>query len=90
MSVSCSLVITCWERVDLLALLCVRLSCVFVTNPYGALGQMLYLIVSFLISAFFTTSKCRNKFFFIVVCCKYVMLILYIRVDKKERQLYLI
>ena len=30
-SVSCSLVVTCWERADLLALLCVMLSCVFVT-----------------------------------------------------------
>ena len=46
LSVSCSLVVTCWERADLFAILCVMLSCVFVTFPYGVLGQMWYLIVS--------------------------------------------
>ena len=40
----CSLVITCWEMADLLALLCV-ISCVFVTFPHGVLGQVWYLIV---------------------------------------------
>ena len=44
--VHCSLVVTCWERADLLALLCVMFSCVFVTFPYGVLGQVWYLIVS--------------------------------------------
>ena len=34
------------ERAYLLALLCVMFSCVFVTFPYGALGQVWYLIVS--------------------------------------------
>ena len=46
MSVSCSLVITCLERADFLALLYVKLSCVFVTSPYGVLGQVWYLILS--------------------------------------------
>ena len=46
LSVPCSLVITCWERADLLALLCVIFSCVFVTFPYGVLGQVWYLILS--------------------------------------------
>ena len=46
LSVPCSLVVTCWERADLLALLYLMLSCVFVTFPYGALGQVWYLIVS--------------------------------------------
>ena len=45
-SANCSLVITCWERVDLLALLCVVLSCVFVTFPYYIPGQVWYLILS--------------------------------------------
>ena len=45
LSVPCSLVITCWDRADLLALLCVMFSCVFVTFPYGVLGQLWYLIV---------------------------------------------
>ena len=35
------------ERADLLALLYVMFSCVFVTFPYGILGQVWYLIVYF-------------------------------------------
>ena len=46
MSVPCSLVATCWERADLLALLYVMFSCVFVAFPFGVLGQGWYLIVS--------------------------------------------
>ena len=38
--------VICWERVDLLALLCVMFSCVFVTFSYGVLGQVWYLVVS--------------------------------------------
>ena len=44
--VLCSLVITCWERADPLTLQCVMFSCVFVTSPYGAPGEVWYLIVS--------------------------------------------
>ena len=44
-SVPCSLVVTCWERADIFALLYVMFSCVFVTFPYGVLGQVCYLIV---------------------------------------------
>ena len=40
MSVSCSLLVTCSERADLLAFLCVMFSCVFVTSPFGVLGQV--------------------------------------------------
>ena len=39
-------VITCWERADLLALWYIIFTCVFVTFPYGVLGQLWYLIVS--------------------------------------------
>ena len=46
LSVHCSLVVTCWERTNLLALLYVTFSCVFVTEPCGVLGQVWYLIVS--------------------------------------------
>ena len=46
LSVHCSLVVTCWERVNLLALVCVMFYCVFVTFPYVVLGQVWYLIVS--------------------------------------------
>ena len=34
------LVITCWEGADLLALLCVMFSCVFVTFPHGVLHKV--------------------------------------------------
>ena len=44
-SVHCCLVVICWERADILSLLCVMFSCVFVTFPYGILGQVWYLIV---------------------------------------------
>ena len=43
-SVHCCLVVTCWERADLLAL--VMFTCVFVTFPCDILGQVWYLIVS--------------------------------------------
>ena len=59
---SCSLVVTCWENPDFLALPCVMFSCVFVTFPHGILVQVWYLIVSFLIFAFFPT-------FIIILCC---------------------
>ena len=38
--------VTCWERADLLALLCVMFYCVFVTFPCVVLGQVKCLIVS--------------------------------------------
>ena len=40
------LVVTCWERSDLMALFYVMFSCDFITFPYGVLGQVWYLIVS--------------------------------------------
>ena len=45
-SVSCCLVVTCWERADLLAPICDV--CVFVTFQCGILGQVWYMIVSIL------------------------------------------
>ena len=39
LSVPCSLVIPCWDKADLLPLLHDVFSCVFVTFPYGILGQ---------------------------------------------------
>ena len=38
--------VTCWRRADILALLCVMLSCVFVAFLYGVQGQVWYLIES--------------------------------------------
>ena len=44
-SVHCYLVVTCWERADLLALIC-DVHCDFVTFPFGILGLVWYLIIS--------------------------------------------
>ena len=46
LSVNFSLLVTCWERVNLLALLYVMFYCVFVTSPCGVLGQVWCLIAS--------------------------------------------
>ena len=43
-SVHCCLVVTCWEKADLLALVG-DVYCIFVTFPCGILGQVWYLIV---------------------------------------------
>ena len=45
-SVHCCLVVTCWERTDLLALNG-DVYCIFVACPCGILGQVRFLIVSF-------------------------------------------
>ena len=46
LSVHSSLVVTCWERADLLDLLYVMFSCAFfITFPCGVLDQVWYLIV---------------------------------------------
>ena len=44
-SVNCCLVATCWEKADLLALVC-DVYCDFITFPYSILRQVWYLIVS--------------------------------------------
>ena len=46
LSVPCSLVVTCKERADFLALLYKMFFSVFVTFPYGIQGQVWQLIVS--------------------------------------------
>ena len=45
-SVHCDLVVTSWERADLLALVG-DFYCIFITFPFGILGQVWHLIVSF-------------------------------------------
>ena len=45
-SVHCSLVVTCWERADLLALVG-NVYCFLVTFSCGILGQLWYLILLF-------------------------------------------
>ena len=45
-SVHCCLMVTCWERADLLAL-GGDVYCIFVTFPCGILGQVWLMIVSF-------------------------------------------
>ena len=59
LSVHCSLVVTCWERANLLALMCVMFSCVFVPLECCVLGQVWYFIVW--IAVFFP---------FYLLCCK--------------------
>ena len=44
--VHCCLVVTCWERADLLALVG-DVYCIFVSFPCGILGQVWYFLVSF-------------------------------------------
>ena len=39
--VDCNIVVTCWERADLFALLYVMFSCAFVSSQYGVLGVLL-------------------------------------------------
>ena len=46
LSVRCSLVVTCWERAKLLALLCMMFYCDFATFPCGKLVQVWCLIIS--------------------------------------------
>ena len=46
LSVRCSLVVTFWERADILVLLCVMFYCDFVSFRCGVLGQVLCLILS--------------------------------------------
>ena len=58
LSVHCSLVVTCWERADLLDLLCVMFYCVLSLShvvSWVRCGAGLYL---FLIFAFFLTFDC--------------------------------
>ena len=48
------------QEAGLLALLCVMFSCVFVTFPYGVMGNVWYLMYRFLTFAFFLTLKYMN------------------------------
>ena len=54
-SVNYCLVVTCWERADLLALFNI-LNCVFVTFPSGILNQVWYL-------SLMIPDRCRLSFF---------------------------
>ena len=60
MSVSSSLVVTCCERADLFALLFLMFYCIFVTFPYGVVGQVWYLIVPI-------PDLCLLPFYFLII-----------------------
>ena len=62
LSVPSKLVVTCRERANLLALLCVMLSRVFVTILYSVLDQLWYLIVSIPVLCIFLFMSCRFSF----------------------------
>ena len=67
LSVPYSLVVTCWERDGLLALMYVcDVFCVFVTFPYGVLGQVWYFIVmdSWSLLSSFLCTDCQIVFLF--------------------------
>ena len=55
------LMVTCWERADLMALVG-DVYCIVVTFPCGILGQAWYLIVSF-------PDLCRLSYFQTLRCC---------------------
>ena len=63
LSVPCSLMITCWERLGLLALLYITVVffLCFVTFPYGASGKVWYLIVSI-------PDLCFPFYFYTITC----------------------
>ena len=64
-SVHCCLVVTCWERADLLALVG-GVNCIFVTFPCGIPGHVWYLIVLFpdlcLLSYFYSSKSSKTGF----------------------------
>ena len=65
MAVYCGLVVNCWVRVGLLALLYVTFSCVFVTFPYDVMCQVWYLIAStpdLCLLSYVATLKCVGHF----------------------------
>ena len=74
-TVHCCLVVTCWERAELLSTwlllaLVGDVYCIFVTFPCGILGQVWYLIVSF------PDLCCLSYFIFLLflnqnICCGY-------------------
>ena len=59
LSVHCTLVVTCWGKADLLALLCVMFYCVFVTFKCGVLGQLGACLILCLLSYFYFTQRIR-------------------------------
>ena len=65
-SVYMCFVVTCWERADLLALVC-GVCCEFVTFPFGILCQVWYLIVSipdlFTLTYFFSSVTYPAKYY---------------------------
>ena len=61
-SVHCFLVVTCWQRAALLALVG-DMHCIFVTFPHGILGQVWYFIVSFPVFAVFLTLNIQSKLY---------------------------
>ena len=59
-SVPCSLVVTCQERTDLL----VTFFLVFITYPYGILGQVWYVILSIPDVAYFLLNQTNGELAF--------------------------
>ena len=58
-SAHCCLVVTCWERADLLAL-AGDVYCIFISFPCDIMGQVWYLVVSF-------PDLCRLSYFLVTL-----------------------
>ena len=73
-SVYCSLVVTCGERADLLAILCVMFSCVFVTFPCGVLFCRIVSIPDLCLLAYFhqASGLCSSYIYRIFKTNKYI------------------
>ena len=80
LSVSCSLVVTCWEKAGLLVLLYVMFMCVFVTFPSDILRQVWYLMVSIpdiCLLPYFGISFMSTLFFFPFWDRKWLLILVY-------------
>ena len=89
LSISCSLLVICWERADLLARLYVMFSCAFVTFPYGILGQVWYLIVSVHDLCFLSYINCWGSVYdlLVFVLHYFVSFLASNHLDEEEREL---
>ena len=67
----CSLVMTCWERADLLAFLCVTFHCIFVMFPCGARVRCGTRLYRFLIFPFFF-SFCFESKVLLPICLMHI------------------
>ena len=88
LSVSGNLVITCWERTNLLVLLCVMLPYLYATFPYGVSGQVWYMILlildlCLLFFHFMSMVSYHTSVYWALMRTKHICVILHIRNEVK-------